>query len=329
MATAQGSDKRRVIRVSGALLIFALVVVQTTYFSVSEGFAVVVTRFGRPTRELTEAGPYWRLPPPIEELHEIDCRQQVLQTPATATLTRDKKSVVLTTYVIWRVEHPLRFLQSVGTTANGESHLAGMVTSAKNQAISRYDLAALASTNAEQVRMNEIEKAIAEQVQSSAITRLGVTVIRVGFERITLPPENYAAVLERMRAEREAEAARVRGEGAKAAQAIRDESHIKSQEILRKGREAASQIAADSERDAAETLARSHAIDPQFFQYWLALRAAKQSLGDQATIVLRGDRLFFDALLPNQPAPSPALPPAGGSLPAQRAGTTPAERDRP
>ena len=96
-----------------ALLLVTILVGYACYLQVREGTAAVVTRFGEPIRSITEPGPYFKLPWPIEDTRIFDMRKRVFNTPYTATLTRDRRNVVLLTYVVWRIEDPRLFLQSV------------------------------------------------------------------------------------------------------------------------------------------------------------------------------------------------------------------------
>jgi membrane protease subunit HflC len=266
------------------------------YFPVREGTAVIVTRFGRPVRELLDPGPYFKFPWPVEQTHVLDTRRRLFNTPYTATFTRDKRNVILLTYIVWRVGDPLLFLQSVATLEGGERKLDGMVTAAKNVHLGRHDLSALVSTSPEDLRTEAIEAAILDDVRGPALEKFGIAIEKVGFKRVAFPEENLPAVLANMRAERRAEANRLRAEGEKEAQAIRDDTLVKTEEILREGREEAGRIRGQAEKDAAEVYARAHKLDPDFYRFWRSLEAVRKTLGARSTIILRADQGFFDVL---------------------------------
>jgi membrane protease subunit HflC len=272
------------------------------YYSVTEGQAVIVTRFGRPLAVRTAPGPYWRLPAPIEQVHLIDLRKRISESPESTTYTKDRKGVVLSTFIIWRVTEPLQFLKALGTAENAESRISGIVAGIKNEEISRFTLSALVSTDSDQLRAREIEESIRSRCDTIVRERFGVAVVEVGFQRISLPRENIAAVLERMQSERETEAARLRGEGARVAQKIRDDAHVKSQETLRRAREEAGQIHADAERKVAESYGRAYAANPDFYRFWTSVQASKRALGENSVLVLRSDRALFEAVLPPKPS---------------------------
>ncbi|MEM9366228.1 MAG: protease modulator HflC [Planctomycetota bacterium] len=299
-------------RLGVALSLVTILVGYACYLQVREGTAAVVTRFGQPVRSITEPGPYFKMPWPIEDARTFDMRKRVFNTPYTATLTRDRRNVVLLTYVVWQIADPQRFLQSIGDDAAASAKLDGMVTAAKNTLMGRYDLSSLVSTDANQIQTTEIESAILSEVKEVASEKFGIEIEQVGFKRIAYEQANVTAVLAQMRAEREAEAKQLRAEGDKESRRIRDDASVKSEEILREGRLGAGRIRGEAERAAAEIYAKAHRTDPEFYRYWRSLEALKNTLGQDATVVLRTDQGFFD-LLTNPPETSR---PTGAASPA-------------
>lgn len=268
-----------------------------TFFTVSEGQAVVVVRLGRPVRQITNPGLYWKLPSPIDSARRIDLRRQVFTTNELTTLTRDKKNIALTSYVVWHVDDPLLFLQSLGDPAQAREHLTGMALAANNTQIGQRNLGSLLRVGKSDTATSDIERSIQLQMDQSSRNRLGIAIDQVGIERLSFPPENLPAVLERMRAERHAEANRLRTEGAKLAQVIRDEAHVRSQEILRAGKEEASRIQADAERAAGEIRISAFQQNPEFYRFWNALETSRNVLNENATLVLSSEQFPFAALV--------------------------------
>ena len=285
------------------IFLVAILVGYACYLQVREGTATVVTRFGEPVRSITEPGPYFKLPWPIEDARTFDMRKRVFNTPYTATLTRDRRNVVLLTYVVWQIDDPEIFLQSVGNEAAASTKLDGMVTAAKNTLMGRYDLSALVSTDAEQIQTAKIESELLAEVKDTANDKFGIGVEQIGFKRIAYEQANVTAVLAQMRAEREAEAKQLRAEGDKESRRIRDDAAVKSEEILREGRLGAGRIRGEAERAASEIYAKAHRADPEFYRYWRSLEALKSTLGQEATVVLRTDQGFFDVLTSSPEAP--------------------------
>jgi len=299
------------VRIFMGLSVFTLLIAYPCYVQVSEGTAVVVTRFGQPVRELVEPGAYFKLPWPIEDARIVDMRQNVFNTPYTATLTRDRRNVVLSTFVVWEVSEPLQFLQSSGSIESISAKLDGMITAAKNTRMGGYDLSALVSTDPNEVQTASIEQQLLQDVQQTAADKFGIRIRQVGINRIAYESSNVTAVLAQMKAERETAAKQLRAIGEKDANAIRDDAIVRSEEILREGKLEAGRIRADAEQQASEIYAQAHMRDPEFYRYWRSLEALKRSLGADSTVILRTNDGFFDLL-----TKPPAVPETMRRLPA-------------
>jgi len=300
-----------------ALVVVGLLIAYGSSYTVTEGFSAIVTRFGDPVQvrnsagKTDEAGFYWKWPWPIEEVHVIDMRMHYYNTPFTETFTKDNKNIQLLTYVVWRVDDPLLYFQSLGTPEEAERKLDGMVAAKKNYHMGNYKLTALVSTDPQQIKTPEIEQAILKDVSTEARRTFGIDVEQIGIKRVAYPEENMEAVLQQMRAERRAEAAELRAKGEREAQAIRNEGLVQAEQILRQGREEAGKIVGQAEKEAAETYAKAHQLDPDFYRFWRSMQVIKKTLGQEDTIVLRSDEGPFGPLFEDMRSPSGPRPPEG------------------
>jgi membrane protease subunit HflC len=296
-----------------AVTVTGLLLAYGSSFEVREAQNVIVTRFGNPVRTVRQPGLHWKIPWPIEQVHAIDMRYQYFNTPLTTTFTRDRKNVVLLSYVVWRVDNALLFFQSLGTAKAAEQKLGGMVAAGKNFHMGNYDLAALVSTVPGEIQTDRVEAGILADVQPPAREKFGIQVEQIGIKRIAYPEENIASVLDQMRAERRAEAGQLRAEGKKNATQIRNDALVKAEEILRDGREEAGKIRGRAENRAAEIYAQAHRLDPQFYEFWRSMQVIKKTLGRNATVILRNDQQPFEQLFSSPPTVStvkPLSPPA-------------------
>jgi len=308
------STGKFLFRVVLAVIIVGLLAAYSMSFQVTEGNNAVVTRFGEPRRPITEAGLFFKWPWPIEQTHQVDVRRRIHNTPFSATFTRDQKNVVLLTYVVWRVEDALLFLQSVGTRAEAEEKLNSTVVYKTGVYVSGYDLSALVSTNPEEIKTEEIEEKILDDVAKDAWEKYGIRVEQVGIKRIAYPEENMAAVLDQMKAERQSEAGRLRAEGEKAAGDIMNDALVRRQEILREGMEKEGEIRGRAASEASQIAEEAIRWDPDFYQFWRSLQAMEKTLGPEAMLILTTDEGPFEMLrdMPElvEPAPrSDASPP--------------------
>ncbi len=297
-----------------ATVVAGVVVAYGSTYQVSEGRNAVVTRFGEPVRVVAQSGLRWKWPWPIETAHEVDMRYRFFNTPFTATFTRDRRNVILRSCVVWRVENPLLFFQSLTTPEAAEQKLDGMVTAGKNFHFGRYDLTAIVSIQPDDIQLDSIERAILEDVRKPALAKFGISVAQIGVKRIAYPEENVAAVLAQMRSERNAEAQELRARGTKEAQRIRDEAMVQAEEIVTAGRKKAGEILGAAEKNAADIYAQAHRLDPEFYRFWRSMQVIKKTLGAKATVVLRNDIEPFSQLFnPNSKASQiPVLDSASG-----------------
>jgi membrane protease subunit HflC len=300
---------RLVFRVILATIIVGLLIAYSMCFQVSEGYKAVVTRFGDPVRSAPEAGLYWKWPWPIDLARQVDVRRRLHNTPYTATFTRDRRNIVLLTYVVWHVEDPLLYIQSVGDREEAEKKLNGIVVDAKNQYMGQYELSALVSTDPDEVKTDVIEQGMLADVAKQAAEKFGIHVEQVGIKRIAYPEENMTAVLRQMREERNAEALKLRSEGEREANAIRDDATVQREQILRAGREEAGKIRGGAEAEAAKIYDVAQSLDPDFFNFWRQLKTIERTLRDKATIILGTNRGIFKILTDIPQTPETATGP--------------------
>lgn len=270
-----------------------------TAFQVREGRAAVVTRFGDPVREVTQAGLHWKLPWPIDRANMIDRRQRVFETRHGEMLTRDKKNLILLAYAAWRVDDNRIWIRAVGSQEAAEEKLDSLLLDAQAKVVGRHDLSALVSTNPEDLAVEAIEAELLAAVQETARTRYGIEITHVGFKRLSLPEENITKVFGQMRAERAREAATYQGQGEERAAEIRAETDEEVAVITAKAEEEAARIRGKAEADAAEIYATAQARDPELYKFLRTLQALETVLtgaGSRTSLILRTDSAPFQLL---------------------------------
>jgi modulator of FtsH protease HflC len=294
------SIQRRLRVVMGTLALVAIVF-SATGVVVSEGHAVLVTRFGHPLRAATQPGLHWKLPWPIDETVMLDMRRRVYETGQTEMLTRDKKNVIARTFVVWRIGDPLVFTQAIGSDLQGaEAKLDGLLTNAAISTLGGHDLSALVSTTPGDLQVDQIESELLAATAPAALRTYGVAVEQVRIERIALPSENVTAVFEQMRAERRQYAAKFQAEGELEASRIRSEADLEAARIRATGAEEQARIRGQSAAEVAKTYADAHRIDPELYRFTRSLESLDKLVNDRTSLILRTDAEPF-ALLQSQP----------------------------
>ena len=91
--------KRNILTlIVGAVLvvIFALLLF---VFQVRQSETAVVTTFGRPVRDITAPGAYFKWPWPVQKVYKYDGRVQNFEDKFNETLTADQNMLITSVYV--------------------------------------------------------------------------------------------------------------------------------------------------------------------------------------------------------------------------------------
>jgi len=300
------SNRNRLLLAVG---IVGFLLLSTLMFTVPEGSAAVVTRFGAPVRVHRNAGLHFKMPSPFEQVYIRDARRRLSRTRLSESLTRDKKNVILVTYTVWKLDDPVKFLQAVGDIPGAEEKLDGIVSNAKNAVLGNYDFSALVSRTPAQQKIDKIENDMTSQIKAEAKNRYGIDVLEIGLQRLALPEENVRAVFDQMRAERAQFAARFKAEGDKRATQIRAEADLTAARLTAEGKQKSEEIRGRAEAAAAGIYAKAHKQDPNFYRFTRSLDSMQKIVGDQSTVVLDTQSPPFNVLK------NPSINP-----PAQRGG---------
>ena len=262
------------------LLLFPLA---TTPYTVDAREVAVVTLFGRPVRNLADPGLYLRAPWPLHQVTRYDRRARLLDVAPTEVLTRDKKNLVVETFVVWRVADAERFLSAVGTPEAAETQLSDLVVSRVAASFGQRDFSVLMSTESAE---SLIPAGLPGDVAGVAQERLGIDVLDVRLRHVGLPVQNEQSIYERMRAERLRIANAYRSEGEEKAAAIRAAADRQAAELLARADRDAAGVRAAAEEAAARTYAETASLDPALYLYLRRLEAAEAVLDEDATLVL-------------------------------------------
>src|SRR5438046_800432 len=102
--------------IGALLLVIAFLMLFT--FQVRKSEVAVVTTFGKPTREITEPGPRFKAPWPIQMVHKFDQRIQNFEDRLTEGLTRDSFNLLTSVYVGWKITKPSVFFPKFSASAD-------------------------------------------------------------------------------------------------------------------------------------------------------------------------------------------------------------------
>lgn len=280
-----------------AVLLIILLGVFGFTFTVREGYGAIVMRFGRILNVYDEAGLYFKLVWPIDEVVSVDLRSQVMDSGFTETLTHDKRNIILQTYAVWDVEDPALFYTSVGTMTTASSYLNDLLANAKNGVMGGYDLSDLVSTSKDEILLDEIEAAILNSVVTSAMKNYGIRVQSVRIKRLALPMANLESVYEQMRADRQTYVTQLESEGLRDAEIIKSQADTDATRIIAEGRTQAAKINAETEQQVAAIYADAYSKNPELFKLFQQLSTLENSVSWDTVLVMESGESPFSVLL--------------------------------
>ena len=277
------------------LLAILAVVILLWFLGISPFFVVdvietaLVVQLGKPVRNVTEPGLYFKVPF-IQEVTRFDKRLLDYDSPPQDVVTQDKKVILIDNFAKWRIIDPLKVYQAFRTQRGALQRLHDIIYSELRVELGRHELSEIVSKT-----RSDIMHVVTERSNEKA-SAFGIEIQDVRIKRADLPEENEKKVFARMQAERERQAKQYRAEGAEEAQKIRSEAEKDREIILAEAYKTSEELRGEGDAKAFKIYASAYRKDPKFFEFTRSMEAYKRSLGEKSTIVMGPDSEFFKFL---------------------------------
>lgn len=277
-----------------ALALF-LALAWLSLYTVRETEFVLITQFGKPMYAVTDAGLHvkWF----FHNATYFDRRLAIYNPPPSEFLTKDKKNIVIESYVAWRIRDPQRFVESVGDAAAARMRLHDIVWSGLSAAIGTQDLESLVSANQPQVKTAQVFDTLTAASDRSALAKYGIEIVDCRIRRLNLPEQNKQSVYARMRAERERIARQYRAEGEEQALRIRADADRQREEILSVAYKQAEKTKGEGDAESTRTYSAAYSRNPRFYKLLRTLESYKKILDDKTTAILSSDSELLRILM--------------------------------
>lgn len=319
-------DKKNKGAVLWILLLIGLLILSSGIVICHENEYKLVRRFGRVERTISAAGLYFKIPI-LESVDTVPREILIYDLPASDVITSDKKSMIVDSYVLWRVTDPLKFAQTLSySVSNAENRIDALVYNATKNTISnmtqdeviRSRDGKMTIVNAqveEDVKGNDIVmeettqviniKSLTEEIMDHIGTvyeQYGIKIMSVEVKKLDLPDNNKNAVYTRMISERENIAAQYKAEGEAQAKMIQNTTD-KEVSIMRSTAKAkAEKIRAEGEAEYMKILSQAYNDKDKsdFYSFVRSLDAARESMkGGNKTLVLPADSPMAEVFMSN------------------------------
>jgi len=280
------------------VFIVAIVAVLALYlvsFQVRETEAALVMTFGKPTRQITEPGWYFKWPAPIERAEKLDSRMRVFEADIGETTTKSAVPIIVNTFIVWKIAEPLAFFNAVGTVREAESKLLSQISDTQNRVIGQHEFSEFVNSDPTKIKFKEIEAQMLADIQPIVKTDYGIEITHLGIKQLQISEDVSKDVFERMRAERNRKTEATIAQGNAEAIKIKTDADSKQTELLAAAEARAKAIRGQGDAEAAKYYKMLEA-DPEFAIFLRDIEALKKILEERSTVVLSADTEPFKLL---------------------------------
>ena len=265
------------------IIIAALIILGNSLYTVHQKEYVAVRQFGKIVKVESQPG-LNMITPFVQTTQRISAATKIYDIPASDVITKDKKSMITDTYVLWKVVDPVKYIQSLNALdARAQERIEAAVYNATKTAISSM-------TQDEVIESRgEVLTNLITADANSDMSGYGIEIVKAEIKALDLPDDNRAAVYERMISERNNIAASYQAEGAAEAQKIKNETDKKVAILKADAEKSAAKLAGEGEAEYMKTLSEAYNTPEksEFYNYVRSLDAFKESLGKgEKTIIL-------------------------------------------
>jgi membrane protease subunit HflC len=278
--------KRTVLMIVIAL--FVILASGLIFYQVDEREYIVITQFGDPIKAVKKAGLNWKWPDPVQSVNRYDKRLKTYELGETEYLTEDKKNVMVDSYLVWKIDDPIKYMRTVKSRIGAETRLADILSSEIGIGVGKYDLSSLISTQPEKIKFSQMMAEVEEEISQKA-EEYGIEIADVKVTLLNFPERNKLSVFRRMKAERERIAKGYRSEGTEKATKIRADADKQKQIILSEAYKMAQKIKGEGEAIAIKTYAEAYEKDIKFYELIRTLESYEKFIDEKTTVVLSAD----------------------------------------
>lgn len=276
------------IKLSVPVLIVILVLLLSSglFVTTHQNEYTIVRQFGAVVKIIDEPGLSMKLPF-VQSVSTLPKTEMLYDLAVSDVITSDKKSMVADSFVLWRIDDPLKFIQTLsGNIGNAEYRIDTVVYNSLKTVISSMKQEEVISG-----RDGLLAQRIMDNV-GSTFDNYGIALLAIETKRIDLPDENKSAVYERMISERANIAASYAAEGEAEAKQIRNEADKSVSITLSEANAQAEKLKAEGEAEYMRILSEVYDTEDEadFYEFMRALDMAEKALkGGNKTLVVSSD----------------------------------------
>ncbi|MDO4601680.1 MAG: protease modulator HflC [Eubacteriales bacterium] len=246
----------------------------------------LVRQFGKVKRVISSPGISLKIPF-VETTATLPKETLLYDLSPSDVITKDKKTMISDSYVLWKIEDPLKFAQTLNSSIeSGESRINTAVYNATKNVISSMTQDEVITS-----RDGELSDAVMASIGNN-MEQYGVDLLMFETKQLDLPEDNKDAVYERMISERDNIAATYKAQGSSEAKVIRNTTDKEIAIKISEAEKKAEILEAEGEQEYMKILAQAYgeAERSKFYSFVRSLDALKNSMkGEDKTVILSED----------------------------------------
>jgi modulator of FtsH protease HflC len=294
------------------LMAAVIVVVWSSFYTVTETEQVVITQFGEPIgKPINKPGLYVKLPF-VQEVNVFEKRWLEWDGAANQVPTRDKKYIWVDTYARWRIADPLRFFQRLRDERSAQSRLDDIIDGETRNVIANHDLIEVVRSSNRPFEMGDVtQDVISEEAAATVqhgrekIVRMilerasevmpdyGIEMVDVRIQRINYIDTVQAKVFDRMISERKRIADRYRSEGQGKSAEIRGRKERELKKIESEAYRKSQEIMGKADAEATTIYAGAYGRAPELYRFLRTMETYRTTVDAKSTMVLSTEGDLF------------------------------------
>ena len=279
-----------------AAVVGALFVASLSLFTVDQRQFALVFQFGEVVKVISQPGIQFKIPL-LQNVRYFDRRVQTIDAEAPELFnTREKKNVLVDSFVKWRVVDVSQFYKSVGSEAAAVARLKQTINDGLRAEFGQKTVADVISGQRDQVMETVRKRADADA------RKIGVEILDVRLKRVDFPDKISSSVYDRMQSERRTVASQLRSEGAADAERVRAEADKQREVILAEAYSKAQALKGQGDAKAAAIYAEAYGKNPEFYVFWRSMDAYKESFKNKSDVLVLDPSSDFFKYLKNPQA---------------------------
>ena len=270
-------------------VVIAIIILSSSMFTVHMTQSVIVLELQKPKKTITEPGLYFKIPF-FQQVKYFSRQLLDNDSPPAEVITRDKKNLLIDNFTMFRINDPLKFLETVRGEQGARARLDDIVYSELRVEIGQHDLIDIVTETRDTIMTKVTKEA------NKKAAEYGLEVIEVRIKRTDLPPEIANSIFNRMRTERERIAMEYRSEGKEEATKIRAETDKEKTILVAEAYKQEQAIRGEGDGMATKIYADAFNKDPKFYSFMRSMEAYKKSLKTDTTLLMSEESDFLGFL---------------------------------